>query len=266
MWDSLTTEDVEELLIVLHTIPSSSTSVIKLVEALQQHPSRIVPCPAQQTRQVDTSLSPEELGKKASSRKKKMCCRNGQKVVEIRKAPAIDDASAGEVYNMPVDEIDDTQSNTLQEDLEGSDSPGTGSEGSDYDEENSNGKRRKKKSRPRKNGGQKRRIRKSEDIETSPKKWRTDGETPTVPPQAETFMFSLASVKDQVREDDMYSFLRAIHPTSSNQFRDPTHDVDSAFAVLAARCQHRHRNSKIAEFDHMVSLVVLAIYVNRQVC
>jgi hypothetical protein len=105
----------------------------------------------------------------------------------------------------------------------------------------------------------------SNDIETPWEKWRTDGETPMVPPEAEAFIFSLASVRGQLKEDDMDSFLPSLHPASSHLFPSSIHSMDSTFTGLVAQCKRQQKTTKITELHHMVSLVILAHYVNRQV-
>jgi hypothetical protein len=274
MWVSLTKEDVEELLIVLRTMHPSSKSVTKLVEALEQHPSRVAPPPSlgKETTKVNPSRSSEALGNNSSSRKEGTCCRNGKKVVEIRKALPIGDTSVGEAHTSTPGEIVDPSGGgkQLKDDIEGSDSQDTESDDSDYESPNSKGKRRSNRSTTKKkdsitNTGSKKHCRTSDDIETPRKKWRTDGKTPMVPPEAEAFILSLASVQGQLKEDDMDSFLRSLDPASSQLFPSSSHNVDITFAVLVARCRQQQKNTKITEFHHMVSLVILAYYLNRQV-
>lgn len=271
MWASLTNEEVEELLIVLRTTHPSSKSVIKLVEALQQHPSRVAPPPSlgKETTKVDPSRPSEALGNNSSSRKEGICCRNGKKVVEIRKAPPIGDTSVGEAPPGQIVVLSGGGTQ-LTDDVEGSDSRDTESDDSDYESPNSKKKRRRKRSTTKEkdiitNTGSKKRHRTSDDTETRGNKWRTDGETPTVPPEAEAFIFSLASVQGQLKEGDMDSFLPALHPASSHLFPSSSHSMDGTFAGLVARCKRQQKNTKITEFHHMVSLVILAHYLNRQV-
>lgn len=206
------------------------------------------------------------------------CCRNGQKVVDIRKAPPIgdtddnvaDDEKYGGEMDTPSAGIQDIPSEHSSNDVEGSGSEEGESSGGMHEplpkknkkRGSGSGRGKKKRGLKRRAGGEKR-IHSSDDDEPPQKKWKTDGNTAVVHPAAETFIFRLATVNGQQQNQDFLSFLHQICPSSSQSFQSPVQNVNSTFALLVAQCQTRQTDSTVADFSHMVSLILLALYIDR---
>jgi hypothetical protein len=272
MWTSLTKENVEELLILLTTLPeASATSVLVLMQALQQHPSLLdrSMSPAKAPHNSHRGVTSRET--RSISRKGGICCRNGQKVVDIRKAPPIGEQSSSsnpgdaKTEDENLDTSSGSMSDTKAEEIRyrSEESP---SEDDAY-EPLSKGKTKTKGAACRKKpfkgvAGARKRPSTSGDENSKRKKWKTDGETAVVLPAADSFIFLLASMNGRQKDPDFTTFLNQLAPMSSNVFQ--TSHVINTFAQLAAHCANRRTESAVADFGHMVSLMLLALYIDRQ--
>jgi hypothetical protein len=102
----------------------------------------------------------------------------------------------------------------------------------------------------------------SGDENRTRKKWKTDGETAVVLIAADSFIFLLASMNGRQKDPDFTTFLNQLAPTSPNVLQ--TSHVINTFAQLVAHCANRRTESAVADFGHMVSLMLLALYIDRQ--
>jgi hypothetical protein len=283
MWESLTYENIDELLTLLPKIPeASNTSVVRLIQALQQHPSLLVSCstlPASSTTDAgsdallhntsDAHATIQGVGRKAGT-----CCRNGQKVVDIRKArPMVEesissmDIDTAEPYNGSQEAAVVPDGKDCGEDRDISAMDGKAKANSVVKKSKAREARAPVKGKKKaKSNGRKRSIDLiAEEQNFNPqKKWKTDGQTAVVDLKAEVLIFELATIGERNRGQDFSKFLCSIG-SSLHTLPLSDNNPDNTFPLLVSRCAQGENDSAVVDFRHMVSLMLLALYVDRKV-
>jgi hypothetical protein len=94
------------------------------------------------------------------------------------------------------------------------------------------------------------------------KKWKTDGHAMVVDHKAEALIVELATISDRHRGDDLGIFLCAIGSATpwAHSF-----NANNTFPSLVKQCGLHQTNSTVADFFHMVSLILLALFIDGQV-
>jgi hypothetical protein len=276
MWESLTHENVQELLSLLSGISeASNTSVMKLIQALKEHPSAI------DTRSLSAAPAANDPAAgtvepmKTRSKKAVTCCRNGRKVVEIRKAPPIAGTKGSpSEFDLEVGHEGKTANSESEDSVDYGSSYSEGEKGK---AKGASGLRQNKPAREEKMGKGKgkgkannSKLKRKTDLagdeaKGNPrKKWKTDGQPPVVNANAEALIFELGKIGERHRHQDFADFLTALGSSCLTRAQSSINQLDD-FPALVNECSLGQTKSAVNDFFHMISLVRLAIFIDRQV-
>jgi hypothetical protein len=253
MWELLTHENVEELLSLLrNSSDASNISVLLLIRALEHHPSLPVP-PAISADAFSSNALSTTAPRERRARKAKECCRNGQKVVEIRKALPF---GGGEDSTVNVDRAEGCgarKNADMAENCKGAVKTQRENEGKGP---------LKPKVKAKSNLGKRKRDCTAEKTSVNrEKKWKTDGQPPVTNDKADALIIEMATIGERRSSQEFSDFLTGVISASMCELRSI--DMLSDFPALVRNCGMGETKSAVADFFHMMSLILLALYIDK---
>jgi hypothetical protein len=223
---------------------------------------------------LQTVASPVSSG---PGKKGKICCRNGKKVVEIRKAMGFNVEGSPDVGMDSMDGNRDT-STTDNLAVKGKVIIKVNANAKRKEQAKANAKakataKKKANAQVKKKGPAKRRgtvkgkgpsetkVIANDTTASSPQIWKTDGKTPDVHPQAASLIMDLASIYTDHHLANFQDFLHHLRPpTCTRQLYTYSQD-GGIFAFLISQCEGTSASSSEADFFHMIALMKMALYI-----